>query len=109
MLASVLNSQVAVQASIQVVRAFIRLREITSAHEELQRKLTELEKRIEGHDDQIATLFKAIRQLMKPPEGPRKQIGFSAGSQMLKSQTVTSRILPLSKDRCGEGMSGSRQ
>ena len=74
---SVLNSAVAVEASIQVVRAFIRLREITSTDEELRRKLTELEKRIEGHDDHIAALFEAIRQLMKPPERPRKQIGFA--------------------------------
>ena len=81
MLASVLNSPVAVQASIQVVRAFVRLREITSAHAELQRKLTELERRTEGHDDHIAALFKAIRQLMKPPERPRRQIGFSPGAK----------------------------
>jgi ATP-dependent Clp protease ATP-binding subunit ClpA len=81
MLASVLNSPVAVQASIQVVRAFIRLREITSTHEKLQQKLTELEKRIEGHDHHIATLFKAIRRLMTPLERPRKQIGFSPGAK----------------------------
>jgi len=81
MLASVLNSPVAVQASIQVVRAFIRLREITSTHEELRRKLTEQEKRIEGHDDHIAALFEAIRQLMKPPGRPRKQIGFSPAAK----------------------------
>jgi len=81
MLASVLNSPVAVQASIQVVRAFIRLREITSTHEELQRKLTELEKRIEGHDEHIAALFKAIRRLMGPPHKPRKQIGFSPAAE----------------------------
>jgi hypothetical protein len=77
MLASVLNSAVAIRASIQVVRAFIRLGEITSTQEELQRKLTELEKRIEGHDEHIAALFKAIRRLMRPPHKPRKQIGFS--------------------------------
>jgi hypothetical protein len=81
MLASVLNSPVAVQASIQVVRAFIRLREVLAAHKELARKLTELERQVETHDENITALFEAIRQLMKPPERPRKQIGFSAAAK----------------------------
>ncbi len=76
MLASVLNSPVAVQASIQVVRAFIRLRQILAAHKELARKLAELERRIEAHDEHIMALFEAIRQLTEPPEKPRKRIGF---------------------------------
>jgi hypothetical protein len=76
MLASVLNSAIAVQASIAVVRAFIRLRQILATHKELARKLTDLEKRIEGHDDDITALFEAIRQLMEPPEKPNKRIGF---------------------------------
>jgi hypothetical protein len=78
MLASVLSSPIAVQASVQVVRAFIRLREVLAAHKDLARKLTELEQRVETHDEHITTLFDAIRQLMTPPERPRKQIGFSA-------------------------------
>lgn len=76
MLASILNSPVAVQASIAVVRAFIRLREILATHKELAGKLAELEKRIEGHDEEIMALFEAIRQLMEPPEKPTKRIGF---------------------------------
>ena len=78
MLASVLNSPIAVQASIAVVRAFIRLREILSTHKELARKLKELENRIEGHDEEITALFDAIRELMESPEKPSKQIGFHA-------------------------------
>ncbi len=78
MLASVLNSPVAVQASIQVVRAFIRLREVFATHKELSTKFMELERRVETHDEHINALFEAIHQLMKPPERPRKQIGFSA-------------------------------
>jgi len=77
MLASVLNSPVAVQASIQVVRAFIRLREVLATHKELATKLAELETRIEAHDENITALFEAIRQLMVPPERARKPIGFS--------------------------------
>lgn len=76
MLASVLNSPVAVQASIAVVRAFIRLREILAAHKELARKLAQLEERIEGHDEEIVAIFEAIRELMAPPEKPGKRIGF---------------------------------
>jgi phage regulator Rha-like protein len=78
MLASVLNSAIAVQASIAVVRAFIRLREILATHQELAAKLDELEKRIEGHDEEITNLFDAIRLLMEPPETPDKNIGFHA-------------------------------
>lgn len=76
MLASVLNSPTAVEASIQVVRAFVRLREILATHKELARKLSELETRIEAHDEGIAALFDAIRQLMEPPGKPQRRIGF---------------------------------
>jgi hypothetical protein len=76
MLASVLNSATAVQASIAVVRAFVRLREILATHKKLAGKLAELEQKIEGHDDEITTLFEAIRQLMETPEKPTTRIGF---------------------------------
>jgi hypothetical protein len=73
MRASVLNSPVAVQASIQVVRAFIHLREILATHKELARKLAELEQK---YDKQFKAVFDAIRELMAPPKKERKQIGF---------------------------------
>jgi hypothetical protein len=76
MLASVLNSPIAVQASIAVVRAFIRLREILAAHKELAHKLDQLEERIEEHDEEITAIFEAIRELMQPAEKPGKRIGF---------------------------------
>jgi len=78
MLASVLNTPIAVQASIQVVRAFVRLREILSTHKELARKLAELEQKIEKHDASIRSIFEAIRQLMAPPKEKRRPIGFRA-------------------------------
>ena len=81
MLASVLNSPVAVQASIQVVRAFIRLRKVLATDKELARKFTELERRIEIHDEHITALFDAVRQLTKPPRRPKRQIGFSPGAK----------------------------
>jgi hypothetical protein len=77
MLAAVLNSKTAVEASVQVVRAFVWMREQLSANKELLQKLTELEGRVSGHDDAITNLFEVIRQLVEPPvPESRKQIGF---------------------------------
>jgi hypothetical protein len=76
MAATVLTSPRAIEMSILVVRAFIKLREIFLSHKELAYKLEELERRIEAHDEQIVALFAAIRQLMTPPESQRKKIGF---------------------------------
>jgi ORF6N domain len=76
MAAGVLNSHRAVEVSVYVVRAFVKLREMLRTHKELARKLAELEKRIEGHDEDIMALVEAIRQLMEPPEKPSKRIGF---------------------------------
>jgi hypothetical protein len=73
MLASVLNSPAAVQASIQVVRAFVKLRQMLASNAELARKLNALEKK---YDSQFKIVFDAIRQLMTPPEKPKKKIGF---------------------------------
>ena len=76
MLSSVLRSKRAVQVNIEIMRAFVRLREILSTHKELARKLEQLEKRIAEHDEQIGDIFEAIRQLMTPPDRPNKKIGF---------------------------------
>jgi hypothetical protein len=76
MLASVLNSPVAVEASVRVVRAFVRLREMLASNRELAQRLDELERKFEGHDTAIANLFEAIRQLLKQPEPKRRKIGF---------------------------------
>ena len=77
MLASVLNSPIAVEASVRVVRAFVLMREQLTANKELAQKLVELESRVSGHDEEIQNLFEAIRQLVEPPlPENRKQIGF---------------------------------
>src|SRR5436190_9923798 len=76
MLASVLNSDIAVQASLRVVRAFVRLREMVAGNAALAVKLAELERRLDSHDEAIANLFEAIRQLLTPPEKPKREIGF---------------------------------
>ena len=77
MAANVLNSERAIQASVAVVRAFVRLRQILASNAELARKLEDLERK---YDRQFKIVFDAIRQLMTPPEPKRKQIGFHAKS-----------------------------
>ena len=92
MLSSVLRSKRAIQVNVAVMRAFVRLRETLSLHKDLAAKLAELERKIEGHDESIRTLFEAIRQLMTPPEKPQKEIGFhieeDAVPYRIKKKTV---------------------
>jgi hypothetical protein len=77
MLSGVLRSQRAEQVNIAIMRAFVRLRETLALHKELAQKLTDLERKIESHDESIRTLFEAMHQLMTPPsEPPRREMGF---------------------------------
>lgn len=74
MLSSVLNSERAIQVNIVIMRAFVKLRQILSAHKELAHKLNELERKIEKHDKEISSIFEAIRQLMVPQPTKRRVI-----------------------------------
>jgi DNA-binding PadR family transcriptional regulator len=76
MLSSVLNSPRAVKVNIAIMRAFVKLRETLESNRELARKFTQLEQRVGKHDEEIAAIIDAIRQLMAPPEKPRREIGF---------------------------------
>ncbi|MFA6029854.1 MAG: ORF6N domain-containing protein [Elusimicrobiota bacterium] len=76
MLASVLSSPIAVRASIQVVRAFVRLRDTLSLHKELAAQLRELERKVVGHDARIAEIFAVIKRLMAEPRKAAPRIGF---------------------------------
>ena len=78
MLSSVLNSERAVQVNIVIMRAFVKLREILSTNKGLAHKLAELEGKMDRHDKEIGLIFEAIRQLMEPPEKPRRAIGLHA-------------------------------
>ena len=76
MLSSVLRSPKAVQVNVAIMRAFVRLRETLAVHRELAHRLAELERRIEGQDANIQSLFETLHQLMTPPDPPPKRIGF---------------------------------
>tara|TARA_B100001964_G_scaffold191940_1_gene214467 strand:+ start:1064 stop:1597 length:534 start_codon:yes stop_codon:yes gene_type:complete len=76
MIANVLNSPIAISASIRVARAFIQMREMLTAHVDLKRKIERLEKKYESHDMQIKTVFDAIKSLLEPPKKAKKKIGF---------------------------------
>jgi len=78
MAANVLYSRRAVQMSVYVVRAFVRLRAILATHKELDKKLAELERRVKSHDEHIQSLFEAIRRLMAPEIPRSRRIGFRA-------------------------------
>jgi hypothetical protein len=76
MLSSVLKSKRAVKVNIAIMRAFVKLRSLLETNRELARKFSELERRVGKHDQEIAGIFEAIRQLMTPPAKPRREIGF---------------------------------
>ena len=82
MAATILNSARAAEMSVYVVRAFVKLRELLASNKELARRLNELEARLEKklatHDQAIASILSAIRQLMNPPVPQRRPIGFTA-------------------------------
>lgn len=73
MLSSVLKSERAIQGNIEIMRAFVRLRQMLASNVALSRRLDELEGK---YDRQFSVVFDAIRQLMSPPQPNRKQIGF---------------------------------
>jgi len=78
MAATILNSPRAVEMSLYVVRAFVRLRELLASNTALARKLNELEGKLKNHDEAIAAILSAIRELMNPPAPKRRGIGFTA-------------------------------
>ena len=79
MAATVLNTPLAVEVSVYVVRAFVRLREVLAANQQLAEKLMGLEHKVVMHDAAIAELIENMRRLMAPPEKSHKrQIGFAS-------------------------------
>ena len=77
MAANMLNSETAVDMSVYVVRAFVRIRQFLATHKELAAKFAELERKLGTHDRQIIEIVKVIKQLMAPPPSSAKRIGFA--------------------------------
>lgn len=76
MLSSVLKSSHAVTVNIEIMRAFVRMRELFASNKELAQQLAELERKVSTHDQAITGIFKAIRELMNPSEAKKPPIGF---------------------------------
>src|SRR6266550_1266375 len=87
MLSSVLNSERAVKVNIAIMRAFVKLRQTLETNRELARQFAELEKRVGKHDEEIGAILEAIRQLMAPPEKPRREIGFHVREKASRYRT----------------------
>jgi len=88
MLSSVLNSKRAIQANIQIMRTFTKLREMIAAHKDLVKRLNELEKKYDG---QFQIVFEAIRQLIEVEEKPKRKIGFIARERQAVYRTSRKR------------------
>lgn len=89
MLSTVLHSKRAIRVNIEIMRAFVRLRELLVTHKDLARQLEELEKK---YDEQFAVVFRAIRELMTPPETPSKRrIGFHVEEPKVKYRAGRAR------------------
>ena len=87
MLSSVLNSPRAVKVNIAIMRAFVKLRQTLEANRELAQKFADLEGRVGKHDKEINAIIEAIRQLMVPPEKPKRVIGFHVREQAPRYRT----------------------
>lgn len=85
MLSSALNSERAIHVNIQIMRVFVKLRELMISHKDLAQKITELERKFHQHDKDILVIFETIKKLLEqtkkpvpPPENPKGKLGFHA-------------------------------
>ena len=85
MLSCILNSERAVNISILIIKAFVKLRQLLSTHKELARKIEELESRVDRHDAHILNIIEAIKGLMEPKEEKSKKIGFLKEERKIES------------------------
>ena len=109
MLANALRSRRAVEASVIVVRAFIRIREYLATHRQLAKRLTEIERKLAAQDESIGSIMSALRDLMAPPVATSRPIGFTAdidGASTRKSQLR--RTTPVQRRRTAS-LARSRQ
>jgi hypothetical protein len=81
MLANVLKSERAMQVSIRIIEIFVKMRELLLTHKDILLQLEKMEKKLTGHDDNIALIFKYLKQLLTPPQPPRQKIGFRRSNE----------------------------
>jgi hypothetical protein len=84
MLSSVLNSETAIEVNIQIIRVFTRMREVLLSNKSILLKIEQIEKKLlkqdvshQKHEEEIQYIFEALKQLLTPPDEPRRQIGFT--------------------------------
>lgn len=76
MLANVLRSERAMQVSIRIIEIFVKIREMLLTHKDILLQLEKIEKKLSGHDEDIQLIFQYLKQLLNPPQPPRRKIGF---------------------------------
>ena len=76
MLSGVLNSDIAIRVNIQIIRVFTKLREMLFTHKDILLQLEKIEKKLANHDEDITLIFGYLKQLLNPPQPPRRKIGF---------------------------------
>jgi len=76
MLANVLRSERAIQVSIRIIEIFVKIQETLLAHKDILLQLEKIEKKLAGHDEDITLIFGYLKQLLNPPQPPRRKIGF---------------------------------
>lgn len=81
MLSSVLNSETAIRVNIQIIRVFTRMRQMLLTHKDILLQLEKMERKLTAHDEDIQLIFKYLKQLLNPPQQPRKRIGFKTSNQ----------------------------
>lgn len=81
MLASVLNSERAIEVNIQIVRVFTKMREMIMTHKDILLQLEKMEKKLAGHDIDITLIFQYLKKLLTSPQPPRRKIGFGRNDE----------------------------
>ena len=76
MLANVLRSKTAMRVSVRIIEIFVKMREMLSTHADILLKLEQLERKVDGHDENIQVIFAYLKKLLNPPAEPRPRIGF---------------------------------
>ena len=78
MLSCILNSKMAIEVNIRIIRVFTRMKEMLLTHKDILLKLEKLEKQVNQNNKDVQMIFEVLKQLLDPPEAPRRQIGYKS-------------------------------